>query len=480
MTMYKFRIYRGLGLLGICLAAATGCKIPSALQRTEHTTVPQAYANSSDTTNMAAIPWRNFFTDPNLANLIDTALKNNQELLITLQEIEVARSEVRFRKGQILPSVGLRAGAGVEKVGRYTSQGAGDASTEIAPGKEMPDPLGDFMVGAYADWEVDIWKKLRNAKKAAVSRYLSSVEGRNFVLTNLISEVANSYYELVALDNQLTIVKQNIDLQKNALEIIKVQKDAARATELAVQKFEAEVLGSQSLEFEILQNIKETENRINMLLGRYPQPIPRDNSDFFALQPAVVSSGIPSQLLANRPDIKQAELELVAAKLDVKVARAEFYPSLNISAGIGLQAFNPSYLVKFPESLLYSLIGDLAGPLINRNAIKAEYSKANAKQLQAIYNYERTILNAYLEVQTQLSKIDNLAKSYDLKSKQVDALTRSIDISNDLYKAARADYFEVLMTQRDALESKLELVETQKERMNAVVNVYRNLGGGWR
>jgi outer membrane protein TolC len=184
--------------------------------------------------------------------------------------------------------------------------------------------------------------------------------------------------------------------------------------------------------------------------------------------------------LANRPDIKQAELELVAAKLDVKVARAEFYPSLNISAGIGLQAFNPSYLVKFPESLLYSLIGDLAGPLINRNAIKAEYSKANAKQLQAIYNYERTILNAYLEVQTQLSKIDNLAKSYDLKSKQVDALTRSIDISNDLYKAARADYFEVLMTQRDALESKLELVETQKERMNAVVNVYRNLGGGWR
>ena len=130
--------------------------------------------------------------------------------------------------------------------------------------------------------------------------------------------------------------------------------------------------------------------------------------------------------------------------------------------------------------MLYSLAGDLAGPLINRNAIKAEFYNANARQLQAMYNYERSILNAYLEVSTQLSRIDNLQKSYDLKSKQVDALTRSIDISNDLFKSARADYLEVLMTQRDALESKLELVETKKEQLNAVVNIYRDLGGGWQ
>ncbi len=156
--------------------------------------------------------------------------------------------------------------------------------------------------------------------------------------------------------------------------------------------------------------------------------------------PAAVSAGIPSQLLANRPDIKQAELELAAAKLDVKVARAEFYPSLGISAALGFQGFKPSYLVKFPESLLYSLAGDIAGPLINRNAIKAEFYSANSRQLQAMYNYERTILNACLEVSTQLSRISNLEKSYDLKSKQVDALTRSIDVSNDLFRSARADY----------------------------------------
>jgi outer membrane protein TolC len=269
-------------------------------------------------------------------------------------------------------------------------------------------------------------------------------------------------------------------LQKNALEIVKVQKEAAKATELAVQKFQAEVLSSQSKEFEIVQRIKETENTINFLLGRYPQEIPRDKTNFLSLAPSVVSYGIPSQLLANRSDIKQAELELVAAKLDVKIARAEFYPSLDISASYGLNAFKTSYLFTLPESLLYSLVGDLAAPLINRNAIKAEFKNANARQLQALYNYERTILNAYLEVSTQLSKINNLENKYSLKSKQVDALNKSIEVSNDLFKSARVDYFEVLMTQRDALETKLELVETKKDQLNATVHIYRNLGGGWK
>jgi NodT family efflux transporter outer membrane factor (OMF) lipoprotein len=460
--------------------AISSCKVPAITATGEVKPVPVNYDKNQDTTNSSTLSWKNFFTDKNLLSLIDTALKNNQELMITLQEIEIARNDIRFRHAALLPTVALKGGIGVEKVGRYTSQGAGDASTEIKPGKEMPDPLMDYTVAAMANWEIDIWKKLHNAKKAAVLRYVATTEGKNFVITNLVAEVANSYYELLALDNQLAIVQQNIGLQKNALDIVKVQKEAARTTELAVKKFEAEVLKSQSLEFEILQQIKETENRINFLLGRYPQPILRDNSPFLSLLPAPVHSGIPSQLLVNRPDIRQAEMELAAAKLDVKVARAEFYPSVGISAAIGFQAFNPSYLVKFPESLLYSLAGDLAAPLINRNAIQAEFKNANARQLQALYNYDRTILNAYLEVATQLSNISNLEKSYDLKSKQVDALTQSIDISNDLFKSARADYFEVLMTQRDALESKLELIETKKQQLNAVVNIYKGLGGGWK
>ncbi|MBE7170777.1 MAG: efflux transporter outer membrane subunit [Williamsia sp.] len=477
--MHKFRLHPLIGVMAICLIMAS-CKVPAITQVSENRTVPSTYGVSGDTTNMSSVSWKTFFTDPNLVNLIDTALTRNQELNITLQEIEIAKNDVLLRQGPLRPYLSARVGASVEKVGRYTSQGAGDASTEIKPGEEVPDILTDYAPTLYASWEVDIWKKLRNAKKAAILRYLSSTEGRNFALTNLVAEVANSYYELLSLDNQLEIVRQSIGLQKNAMEIVKIQKEAAKATELAVQKFQAEVLKSQSLEFDILQNIKETENRINFLLARYPQEIPRDKSSFLTLVPSAVSAGIPAQLLANRPDIKQAELDLAAARLDVKVARAEFYPSLDITAVLGLQAFKPTYLVHLPESVLFSVAGDLAAPLINRNAIKAEFYSANARQLQAIYNYERTILNGYLEVATQLSKIDNVGKSYDLKSKQVQALTESINIANDLFKSARADYFEVLMTQRDALEAKLELVETKRDQLSAVVNVFRDLGGGWK
>lgn len=477
--MFKNNIYKGLGLVLIC-AAYTACKLPEVAQRAENKNVPVSFNGSDDTVNTAGMQWRNFFTDPNLINLIDTALKNNQELNITLQDIEIAKNEIKARKGELLPSVTYGVGAGLDKVGRYTSSGAGDASTEITPGREVPEVLPDYRFGLQANWEADIWHKLRNSKKAAINHYLSTVEGKNFVITNLIAEVANSYYELLASDNQLETVKKTIELQSNALELMKIQKQASRVNELAVRKFEAEVLSSKSLEFDIQQDITETENKINFLLGRFPQPIIRDKSSFTDLVPATVHSGLPAQLLANRPDIKQAEYELAAAKLDVKVAKAQFYPSLGISAAIGYQAFNPSYLLRTPESLIYSLAGDLAGPLINKNAIKAEYSSANAKQLQAVFDYEKAILNGYIEVANQLSKISNLQKSYDLKSKQVNALTQSIDISNDLFKSARADYFEVLMTQRDALQSKLELIETKKQQLNAVVDIYHALGGGWK
>ena len=479
--MLKRILYTCLGTAAIALAVS-GCKTPELIQKDVNNAVPESFAKSSqDTTNTAAeVTWREYFTDPNLKALIDTALSNNQELNITLQEIQIAQNEIRIRKGEILPSVNIGAAAGMDKVGRYTSQGANDANTDIKPGKEMPDPLQDYMLGAFATWEVDIWHKLRNAKKSALTRYLASVEGKNFMVTNLISEIANSYYELLALDNELAIVKQNIEIQNNAFEIVKYQKDAARVTELAVRRFQAQVLNTKSLQYGIEQDIIEVENRINFLVGRFPQRVERNSTVFADLIPDTIHEGIPSQLLANRPDIRQAELELAASKIDIQVAKADFYPSLEISAGIGFNAFNPSYLFNTPQSLIYSLAGELVAPLINRNAIKARYLTANAKQIQAIYNYEQTILNAYVEVANQLSNIKNLEQTYDLKSQEVDALNQSVDISNELFNSARADYMEVLLTQRDALESKFELIETKMKQMNATVNIYQALGGGWK
>jgi outer membrane protein TolC len=191
-----------------------------------------------------------------------------------------------------------------------------------------------------------------------------------------------------------------------------------------------------------------------------------------------IQTGIPSQLLVNRPDIRQTELALAEAKLDVKVARANFYPSFKITAAAGFQAFNPTLLFN-PKSLVYNMAGDLVAPMINRNAIIANYYITNAKQIQAVYNYEKTILNAHIDVLNELSRMNNFARSYEIKAKEVDILNQSVGISNSLFQSARADYMEVLLTQREALESKIELIEIKLKQMNAKVQIYRALGGGW-
>ncbi|HEY1046420.1 MAG TPA: TolC family protein [Bacteroidia bacterium] len=467
-----------IGLLTTLLYSA--CSMPYLERKAQNKTVPSSYSTTQDSINSARIKWNKYFNDPYLAVLIDSALIRNQELNIILQEINISRNEIRARKGAYLPTVNVGVGGSVEKSGRYTSKGANDANVDILPGKKMPDPLSDLSVGLKATWEVDIWKKLRNSKNAAIHKFLASVDGKNFMVTHLIAEISNTYYELMALDNQLDILKSNIEIQQNALEIVKLQKTAGKVTELAVSRFEAEVLKNQSRQYYIMQQITEAENRLNYLVGRYPQPIARNSKQFIDLSTDSIHYGVPSDLLENRPDIRQAEQMILAAKLDLKAAKAEFYPSLKINSGLGLQGFNPKYLVQSPESMIYSLAGELVAPLVNRNAIKANYLNANAKQIQAIYNFERTVLGAYVEVANQLSNIGNLKSSYDLKAKQIDALTRSIDISLILFKSARADYMEVLLTQRDALESKFELIEIKKQQMNARVNVYKALGGGWQ
>ncbi|MCB0382884.1 MAG: TolC family protein [Psychroserpens sp.] len=466
------------GLLSVALLFS--CVPTQNVVKEVNTTVPEQYKNNAkDSLNTAMLNWKDVFSDPNLITLIDTALANNQELNVMLQRIVIANNEVKVRTGEYLPFVNIYAGAEVEKVGEFTRNGAVEHSLNIREEEKFPEPLTDFSAGLSASWELDVWKKLRNGKKAAVFEYLSTIEGKNFMVTNLVSEIASAYYELLALDNQLHIIEQNLEIQQDALKMVKLQKEAARATELAVKRFEGEVFKNQSNKFKIQQNIIETENKINFLVGRFPQAVERNSEHFIEMKIDTIYTGVPAQLLANRPDIRQAEFELEASKLNVKTAKANFYPSVGIKAGVGLQAFKPKFLTSTPESLIYSLVGDVVSPLINRNAIKAEYSNANSRQLQAVYEYERAILNGYIEVATELSNINNLKESYKLKEQQVKALTEAIDMSVKLFKSARAEYTEVLLTQREALDSKIEIIETKRDQLLANVKMYKALGGGW-
>lgn len=458
----------------------SGCKTSETILSTDRKQMPQSFAEVKDSTNSVNIKLKDFFVDKYLITLIDIALKNNLDVLMTLQKIELARNDLRLTKGALLPTVSSNLSYLQRRFGFYTMDDAGNRTTEITPGQIIPTHLPDYFIGLQSNGEIDIWGKLRNKKKAAFSRYLSSVEGTNLVLTNLVSEIANTYYELLSLDNELDIIRETIKLQQNALAIVRVQKDAGVLNELAVKQFKAQVLNTQGLEFETMQQITENENKLNFLLGRFPQQIDREKANFLNQIPIQIKAGIPSQLLKNRPDIKQAEFELLATKFNVTAAKAAFYPSFNISGSLGFQAFNTAFLFTSPQSLAYSLVGSLTTPLINRSAIKAQFNNAKANQLEAMFNYQKTILNGYIEVSNEISNIKNLEQIQKLKAQEVAELIQSIDISSDLFKAGRATYFEVLMTQNRSLETKLEFINSKKRQYNATVNVYKALGGGWQ
>jgi NodT family efflux transporter outer membrane factor (OMF) lipoprotein len=477
MTLFKINTFITiLSVLILCF----GCKTSPNKITIDQRKIPTSYSQKSDSINSADIKWKDFFLDKNLVVLIDTALANNFDILMTLQKIEVARNDLRLSKGALLPTVNANFSYLQRKFGYYTMDDAGNRVTEIRPGQLIPTHLPDYLVGLQANWEIDIWGKLRNKKKAAFTRYLSSVEGVNLVKTNFIAEIANTYYDLVALDVELDIIDSTIKIQENVLEIYKVQKQAGVANELAIKQFEAQVLNAKSLAYELLQKIKENENKLNFLLGRFPQTIARDKLSFNTQFAPIIKAGLPSHLLKNRPDIKKSEFDLLASKMNVKAAKAAFYPSFVITGNAGFQSFNTEFLFSTPQSIAYGVLGNLTAPLINRSAIKAQFNNAKAYQLEALFQYQKTILNAYIEVANELSNIHNLENIYVLKSKEVAMLDTSIDIASDLFKSGRANYYEVLMTQRTALQSKLELIATKKRQYNSSVNVYKALGGGWQ
>lgn len=461
----------------LVLVMLSGC-IPTLVEnpsRDVSRAVPKSFrGEEAGGVGVAQQDWDVFFTSPALQQLIDTALRNNQEMSIQLQELIITQNEIAARRGEYLPKLGVGLDTGVEKVGGFTSQGVADRVNGV------PEHLGNFGFGLTASWEVDMWGKLRDAVRSSEARAMATAEARNFLVTQLVGEIARSYYELIALDNELEVLNRNVELQQDALEVVKLEKQAARVTQLAVQRFEAEVLKNRSRLFDLQQERVQAENRINFLVGRFPQPVARDASELSAPLPPMLEAGLPSDLLRNRPDLRRAELELVASQMDVRVARARFFPTLSIDVSLGYNSFNLQHLVSTPESIFYKLAGGLMAPLLNRAGIEADYRSANARQIQAVYNYERTLLQAFTDVANQVVKYENLQQSFALQSKQVETLSDSVEVSNTLFQSARADYMEVLLTRRDSLDAELELIETRKRLLQAMVNIYQSLGGGWR
>lgn len=445
--------------------------IPALLQREkDELKLPEQFINwesSEKAEKLANQIWKEFFKEPELISLIDVAIENNQELAILEQEINISNNEVLARQGEYLPKLSLQADGGSEKKERFSTANANSPTLFMHGGLMM-------------SWEIDIWKKLRNATKSAYLRYLAGIEGKRYVVTNLVAEITDTYFELIALDNELTLIENYIEVLSKVKEMVVLQREAGRTTSLAVKRFEAEVAKNLARKYDIVQRIAITENRLNFLLGRFPKKIPRKSGNFLAISLPEIQKSVPVDLLENRPDIKQASLTLESRKLDVDVARARFYPSLTIDGDLGYEAFNSKHFRGTPVSVAYGLSGGIIAPLINRRAIEANYASANNLQIQAIYNYEVSLLKAFTEVTNQIIKIKNLSDKFEAKSKQVQNLKESVEISNILFKAGRIDYIDVLFTQRDFLEAQVEVYELKYSLLESNVGLYKSLGGGWR
>lgn len=461
-----------------------GCKVAEKVQEPDLATMPEQFQPSlKPTSSQSLLPWREYFTDSSLVIYIDEALKSNLDLKIALQRVSMAEANVSMARGALLPSLNAVTSVGQQRFGEYTMDGVGNfdtnLSTNVPEDRRIPVNMPDYYLGFQSSWEVDVWGKLRSRRKAASARFLATEKARHLIQTILVAEVARHYYSLLSLDNKLVIIRENARLQETAVTLITAQKAAGRATELAVKQFKAQLLNTQSLEALIQQEIVTHENELNLLLGHYPQPIVRGANILKQTLPKELQIGLPSQLLFQRPDIKQAEFQLLASRLDVNAARAAFLPSINLSAGLGLQSFTTSVLFSTPTSAAYSILGGLVAPIFNRNMIRAEYRKASAAQLESLYAYQQSILNGYQEVATQLNKIDNLNRSYQFKSQEVTTLTEGVATANDLFVAGLATYLEVITAQKSVLAAELDAIDTRHQQFIGAIDLYKALGGGW-
>jgi NodT family efflux transporter outer membrane factor (OMF) lipoprotein len=398
--------------------------------------------------------------------------------MILSEDVRIAGNEILARSGAYLPFLTAGPLVGLDRASNRTIEGAALRDDPFLPGKFFSNPHGNYLVGANLTWQLDIYRQLRNARDAASQRYVEAIERRNYVVTRLVAEVAENYYKLMGLDKRLENLNQIIAFLEQGLEMTKARKEFARDTELAVLRFQAEVQRNQSEKLIVNQEIIEVENRINFLVNRYPQHVERVSDAFFDLNINTLSLGVPSQLLQNRPDIRQAERELTAAGLDVNVARANFYPQLVLNAGVGLQAFNLSYLFE-PQAVLGSIAGSFIGPLVNRRAIRAQYLTNNARQRQAVYEYQRTLLNAFTEVINRITAAQNYSNSVEIKKQQLASLGTAVQVATDLYLRARAEYLDVLTVQRDLRDARMALIDTKVQQLTAIVNTYQALGGGY-
>ena len=420
-----------------------------------------------DSLSMAEVSWRELFTDPVLDSYIEKGLQNNLDVRIALQQIIAAEAYVKQGKSSYFPT--LDAGARVAH-----QQNA--ENSQIFQGAISSSTL--YEIAATASWEADIWGKIRSNSRAFDASYLQSVAAHQAIKTRLISNIATTYYQLLALDEQRLVTLETIRAREEALETTKALKDAGNLTEVGVKQTEAQLYTAQALLLDIENQVRLQENSLSILLGEAPQGKERTSLDEQKIT-SDLNIGIPAELLKNRPDLKEAEYNLINAFELTNVARSNFYPSLQLTATGGLQSLDVEKLFDV-NSLFANLVGSLAQPILNKRRIRTEYEVSKARQEQAKLNFQYALLNAGKEVSDALYAYQFNTDKIGVKTMEFEAYTDATRYSEELLDNGLVNYLEVIIARQNSLNSQLNLIDARFNQLAAVIELYRALGGGWQ
>ena len=449
-----------LPLLFIVVMA--GCKITTPYRQAARVASDSLYRDTTitDTTTIATLPWRQLFPDTALQTLIQEGIDNNLDLKIAVTRMRQAEANFRQSKAAFLPSLDANAGASFQRT-------AGLPSTH------------NYQVYLNSAWQVDLWGKLRSAKRAALASLLQSDAYRRDVQTQLVANIASSYYSLLGLDQQLKITLATVENRKEDVKTTKALKESDVLTGAAVMQSQANLYSAEVTIPDIRRNIRSTENTICLLLGRNSGAIRRDSLNDVPI-PTDLKTGLPAQLLANRPDVQEAEDQLRYYTELTNVARTYFYPALTITGQGGLSSGNLSNFFN-ASSFFGNIIGGLTQPIFNNGLNRQRLAVAKAQQQEFLLSFQKILLTAGQEVSNALYDYQAATEKISIRTHQLHFLEKSVEFTKELMKYnANTNYTDVLTSEQNLLSAQINGIDDRLQQLQAVITLYASLGGGWR
>jgi multidrug efflux system outer membrane protein len=460
--VYSVALLISLPFLLVSCFAAKDYEQPQVVNEANYRTdnLPQ------DTLSIATLSWKELFTDSTLQRYVEDGLQNNMDIRVALQQILIAEAYVKQGKANYFPSLNGKA--------QFTHQ-------EFSQGSQFGaqfSSLDQYELSAGLSWEADIWGKIRSNERAFQASYLQTVAAHQAVKSRLIANIASVYYQLMALDEQIRVTEETIETRFKGLKTTQALKEAGNLTEVAVKQTEAQFYTAQGILIDLKNEARLLENTMSILLGSAPREITRGSFENQNIS-TPLNTGIPAQLLRNRPDVMAAEYNLMNAFELTNVARAGFYPSLTLSASGGLQNLELDKLFN-ANSLFATIIGGLTQPIFNKRQIRTQYEVSQAQQEQAYLDFRLAVITASKEVSDALYSYNAATEKIEVKKREFEAYNLATEYSEQLLDNGLANYLEVLNAQENALNSSLNLINAKNNQLQSVVDLYEALGGGWR